>query len=135
MSEQPSWKQRFWSFERAYRLLTQALDRDELSDLERSGLIQRFEFTFELAWKTLSDRMKHDGLDFINTPREVIRHASASGLIADSQTWLNMLEDRNRMSRKYDLEDFREAERNTRHSYWSAFERFRNRFAQDISNT
>ena len=135
MSEQPSWKQRFWSFERAYRLLTQALDRDELNDLERSGLIQRFEFTFELAWKTLSDRMKHDGLDIINTPREVIRHASASGLIADSQTWLNMLEDRNSMSHKYDLEDFETAERNIRRYYRSALDRFRNRFARDISNT
>ena len=131
MRQEPRWKYSFDNFERAFRLLTQALDKDELNDLERSGLIQRFEFTFELAWKTLSDRLKHDGINIIATPRQVIRHAFRAGMIDDVQTWLNMLEDRNRMSHKYDLEDFEEAEANIRRYYRSAFEKFRNQFAQD----
>lgn len=135
MTEVPRWKYRFDDFERAYRLLTQALESDELNDLERSGLIQRFEFTFELAWKTVNDRLQSDGIDNdVATPRQVIRVAHRSGFIDDGEVWMDMLADRNRMSHKYDSEDFEEAEKNIRHSYWSALERFRNQFAQDASN-
>ena len=65
MSEaQPArWQYRFRNFSRAYALLREAAEDDpkNLTDLEREGLIQRFEYTFELAWKTLKDRRHADG--------------------------------------------------------------------------
>lgn len=58
------WQQRFQNFQRAFGLLREAMDQDlkQLNQLEKEGIIQRFEFTFELAWKVLKDKMEHDGL-------------------------------------------------------------------------
>jgi hypothetical protein len=58
------WKQRFQNFDRAYALLSEALERkpEALSLLEKEGVIQRFEYTFELAWKTLKDYLEEGGL-------------------------------------------------------------------------
>ena len=131
MRQEPRWKYRFESFERAFSLLTEVLDKDEPNLFERAGLIQMFEITFELAWKTLNDRLRHDGISVVATPRQVIREALRAGLIADGQSWINMLEDRNKMSHRYDLEDFEGAEDNIRSSYRFVLEKFRNQFALD----
>ena len=107
MTQEIRWHYRFQNFSRAYSLLRAAFERevDELNDLEREGVIQRFEFTFELAWNTLKDRLEYDGvvMDSV-TPRNVIRTAAATGLIADGQTWINMLDDRRNTSHRYDVD-------------------------------
>ena len=131
MRQEPRWKHRFESFERAFSLLTEVLDKDEPNLFERAGLIQMFEITFELAWKTLNDRLEHDGINVVVAPRQVLREAFRAGLIDDGQTWIDMLEDRNKMSHRYDLEDFEDAEANIRRSYRFALEKFRNQFATD----
>ena len=95
------WQYRFRNFSRAYSLLRQAFNRDmdELNDLEKEGIIQRFEYTFELSWNTLKDRLEYDGVLMESvTPRNVIRTATAAGLIVDGQTWIDMLEDRRNTS-------------------------------------
>lgn len=58
------WKQRFANFNRAFLLLREAMENDmaTLSQLEKEGIIQRFEYTFELAWKVLKDKMENDGI-------------------------------------------------------------------------
>lgn len=103
------WKQRFQNFQRAFMLLRDGLDNEisQLSQLEKEGLIQRFEYTFELAWKVLKDRMEHDGLspDYIS-PKAVIRQAHAAGYIKDADIWLRMTGDRNLMSHTYDIAKF-----------------------------
>jgi len=69
--------------------------------------MQRFEYTFELAWNLLKDRLEHDGVSIPTvTPRQVIRQAFQSNLIQDGDTWVDMLTDRNRMSHTYDLAIF-----------------------------
>ncbi|MCY4574818.1 MAG: nucleotidyltransferase substrate binding protein [Gemmatimonadetes bacterium] len=105
----PRWQYRFRNFSRAYSLLREAAEADpkRLSDLEREGLIQRFEYTFELAWKTLKDRLEYDGVQVPTaTPRKVIRSAFAAGLIDDGEAWIDMLTDRNAMSHQYDFDIF-----------------------------
>jgi len=78
-----------------------------LNQLEREGVMQRFEYTFELAWNLLKDRLEHDGVSIPTvTPRQVIRQAFQSNLIQDGDTWVDMLTDRNRMSHTYDLAIF-----------------------------
>ena len=108
--EPPRWQYRFRNFSRAYSLLREAAEDDprNLSDLEREGLVQRFEYTFELAWKTLKDRLDHDGMKIEPrpTPRNVIRTAYETGLIDDGTAWIDMLTDRNAMSHEYDSEAF-----------------------------
>ena len=93
---------------------------EELNQLEREGVIQRFEYTFELSWQLLKDRLEYDGVILASvTPRNVIREAAAAGLVADGQTWIDMLTDRNRMSHTYDFATFEAVIRNIRSRYLS----------------
>ena len=110
MSEQGiRWQQRFDNFKRAFLLLREAMesDRENMSQLEKEGIIQRFEYTFELAWNVLKDRMEYNGvsLDKIS-PKSVVRQAYASKYIADAEPWLKMIGDRNLMSHTYDFAKF-----------------------------
>jgi len=103
------WKQRFSNFSRALSLLREAMEEDlfSLKQLEKEGIIQRFEYTFELAWKVLKDKMEFDGivLDQIS-PKTVVRQAFAAKYINDPDTWLKMIGDRNLMSHTYDFVKF-----------------------------
>lgn len=74
---------------------------DESNDLLRDGVIQRFEFTFELAWKSLKVVFEDEGLSGLNSPKTVLREAYASELIADDELWLAMLSDRNSTAHIY----------------------------------
>jgi nucleotidyltransferase substrate binding protein (TIGR01987 family) len=103
------WKQRFFNFNRAFALLREAFDRGPavLSMLEREGAIQRFEYTFELAWKVLKDYLEEEGAIVVPlTPRQVIKDAFAAGILADGQTWIEMLDQRNLLSHNYNEQVF-----------------------------
>lgn len=95
------WLQRLESFESAMKQLDSACNQRRHSDLERAGLIQIYEFSFELSWKTLSDLLFIEGIE-ANSPRQVIRESYAMGYIEDVDTWLEALESRNRLAHTYD---------------------------------
>ena len=99
------WKQRFQNFSKALALLRQALEHgpSRLSLLEKEGVIQRFEYSFELAWKTLKDFLEEGGLVISPvTPREVLKDAFAAKVLADGQVWIDMLDHRNLLAHNYD---------------------------------
>ncbi|MGI9213197.1 MAG: nucleotidyltransferase substrate binding protein [Methylococcaceae bacterium] len=103
------WKQRFNNFNRAFLLLREAMESDisSLKQLEKEGIIQRFEYTFELAWKVLKDKMEHDGIVLNQiSPKAVVRQAFAAKYIDAPETWLKMIGDRNLMSHTYDFVKF-----------------------------
>jgi nucleotidyltransferase substrate binding protein (TIGR01987 family) len=89
-------------FLKALASLEHILSADNVpQDVQRDAAIQRFEFTFELAWKALKDFYYDKGVD-LNSPKDVFRHAFASGDIQDETLWLHMLKDRNLTSHTYD---------------------------------
>ena len=105
MSADVRWQQRFQNFDRAFVLLSEALVRkpEALSMLEKEGVVQRFEYTFELAWKTLKDYLDASGLVITPvTPRQVIKEAFAAKVLADGNVWIKMLDNRNLLSHTYD---------------------------------
>lgn len=63
--------------------------------------IQRFEFTFELAWKFLKDYFSERDIE-LNYPKEVIKEAFHVNLIDNEDAWIKMLKDRNMTSHTYD---------------------------------
>lgn len=67
----------------------------------RDSAIQRFEFTFELAWKVVALAARAEGLD-VTSPRDALRTARRLGWIDDDRLWLDMLDARNRSSHTYD---------------------------------
>lgn len=71
--------------------------------LYRDGLIQRFEFTVELAWKSLKEYLEDQGAVLgITSPRGVLKEAYAAGVITDAETWNRIIEARNITSHVYD---------------------------------
>jgi nucleotidyltransferase substrate binding protein (TIGR01987 family) len=64
------------------------------TELERDGVIKRFEFTYELVWKTLKRVLKHKGLDIAN-PRDVFRAAAKEGFVSNVEVWFEFLKNRN----------------------------------------
>lgn len=106
------WKQRFQNFSRAYNLLNCALeenDIDDLSNLEQEGVIQRFEYTYELAWKTLKDYLEYNGVNITEiTARSVFKEAYSSGIIKNSEIFIDMMLSRNLLSHTYDFNKFRD---------------------------
>jgi nucleotidyltransferase substrate binding protein (TIGR01987 family) len=106
------WQQRLQSFERALTLLEDALSRGPaaLNQLEKEGAVQRFEYTLELAWKTLKDYLEASGVVLTAvTPRQVIKDAFAAKFIVDGQAWIDMIDHRNLLSHTYDPANFEEA--------------------------
>lgn len=106
-SKDTRWHQRFENLERAFRLLQEAAGRQSLSDLEAEGMVQRFEYTFELAWKTLKDFLELQGFT-VAYPREVIKTAFQVGLISMGDAWFEMLDRRNEAAHTYDRQRFLE---------------------------
>lgn len=101
MSNENRWLQRLQNLNKAFKRLEDACDQDDYSELEVAGLVQTYEFTFELCWKTLKDKLTFEGYE-VNSPREVIKKAFEMSLLTDVDQWLEALESRNLFSHTYD---------------------------------
>jgi len=95
------WKQRFSNYRKALAQLTKFIDKGDLNELEKMGLIQAFEYTHELAWNLLRDYLRDQGAQNINGSKDAVRAAFRVGLIEDGETWMDMIKDRNRTSHTY----------------------------------
>lgn len=97
--------------------LKEALDEEE-NELMIDAVLHRYEFTFELAWKTLKDYLEYSGVA-INTgsPREVIKESFAHNLISDGEVWIKMMLARNSLSHLYDEETSRQVYNEIKNEY------------------
>ena len=111
------WKQRFSNFEKATNQLTEFMEQKKLNKFELQGLIQCFEYTFELAWKTMKDYLEEEGFE-VKSPRSTIQMAFQSELITDGHAWIDALEKRNLMAHTYNEEFVNEAEILIRTKYY-----------------
>lgn len=109
MDNEIRWKQRFANLQKAYLQLSSAVGRfEELDDLSKEGLVQRFEYTLELSWKCLKDYLEAESI-VAKTPKEVIRQAFHYEFINDGELWIEMLNNRNMLSHTYNEELFHKA--------------------------
>ena len=96
-------RQRLAEYNRALSRLQEGLEKPADDDLYVDGILQRFEFTFELAWKTVKDYLEYQGIiDKIGSPREIIKTGFAEGIIQDGEAWIKMMLARNALSHLYD---------------------------------
>ena len=88
--------------------------------------MQRFEYTLELAWKTVKDYLEQSGVVLSAvTPRQVIKDAFAARILDDGQTWIDMIDHRNLLSHTYDAAKFEEAVDAIHGRYLAAFAQVR----------
>ena len=108
--------------------LKEALKQEE-NDIVIDCVLHRFEFTFELAWKTMKDFLEYNGIsENIGSPREILRRAFESHLIEDGEEWINMMLARNSLSHLYDEETSRKIYKEIKEKYIKLLEKLNNKF-------
>ncbi|MDR0733004.1 MAG: nucleotidyltransferase substrate binding protein [Dysgonamonadaceae bacterium] len=122
-NEDVRWQQRFQNFSRAYSQFQAAIRRDNLNELEQNGLIQRFEFTVELAWKVMKDFLEAKGFTFNPSPKDTFRQAQEAKYIDYAQELIDALNLRNELSHDYDGELFRTVEAELRNIIFPSIEK------------
>lgn len=129
--EEKRWQQRFQNYKKALRQLENAVDlakKRKLSELEMQGLIQSFEYTHELAWKTIKDFLKEKGNFDIYGSRDATRQAFGYGLIKNGETWINMILSRNKTSHTYNEETAKDIVLEIRSHYFKEFKQLEDKF-------
>lgn len=115
------WIQRFNNYQKALKQLERFLTHDQLNEMEIQGLIKAFEYTYELAWKTLQDLLKEKGYSGIAGPKPVIEQCFADSLIIDGKGWMKMHQSRNLTSHTYEEETAKAISEDIRHNYFDLF--------------
>ena len=113
------------NFKNALERLKEAVKeykQENASDVIRDGVIQRFEFTYELSWKTAKEYLESVGLVDINSPKSVFKEAFTQRLIEDETIWLLMLNDRNKTSHLYNEKMANEIAKRIVNTYIEVFE-------------
>ena len=88
------WVQRLDNYSKALEQLTRFIARGELNEFEEQGLIQSFEYTYELAWNTLKDLFEEQGETNLTGSRDVFRLAFRRGLVENGEAWMDMIKSR-----------------------------------------
>ena len=103
-SQDIRWIQRAYQFDKVFSQLKEAVElagRRQLSRLEAQGLIQGFEYTHELAWKTLKGFLEARGVRELYGSRDSTRAAFRANLIENGDTWMAMIQSRNMTTHTY----------------------------------
>jgi len=130
MSEQKDirWIQRFSNFNKAITLLKKAIDLPTHSEYEKESVIQRFEYTYELAWNTLKDYLQDVGYQDIHGPGNAIQTAFKAGIIADGELWMEMKKSRNNTVHTYDENEANKIFSDITTRYYPLFDELRQAF-------
>jgi len=142
MSEDIRWKQRFSNYTKALKKLTEAIDyikkdlankeinleyeeaKEVLDEIIKEGLIQRFEYTHELAWNVMKDFLAEVGNLTMYGSKDATRQAIKSELVIEGDTWMEMIQSRNKTSHTYNEEIANEIYTKIIDEYHSAFQKF-----------
>lgn len=97
------WKERLEDLEKAVNRLEEAIEESKKANFLtlKDGVIQRFEFTLELSWKTLKHFLNSEGIETAITPKSTVKEAFKLGILKNIDVWLEMLDDRNLSSHIY----------------------------------
>lgn len=136
------WQQRFANYRKALVKLTQAVNllskqtggETVVDELLQEGLIQRFEYTHELAWKVMKDYAEYQGYTDVRGSRDAIRKALEMNLI-DDKRWMETIEDRNLTVHNYDNEIALEIYNNIMNVYAPLFIAFEHKMQSLIEPT
>lgn len=124
------WIQRLNNFTRVLQQLTKFIEKGPLSELEQQGLIQSFEYNYELAWNTIKDFYEHQGKTGIQGSRDAIRLAFKRGLILDGEIWMKMIKSRALTSHTYNEDTAEEITSEIFDNYYKEFLKLEKAFIQ-----
>ncbi len=135
-----SWENLFFNFSKAFKKLEQAVSyiksdsfnsikfnpnlNNVLFEIVKEGLIQRFEYTHELAWNVMKDYAEYQGNSTIGGSRDASREAFQMKLFSDGHIWMDMIVSRNKTSHTYNEATAEEIYMKILESYYPAFLEF-----------
>lgn len=111
------WKYRFDNFSKSFKVLKRSLEIENPSEVERGGVIQFYEMSFELAWKMIKDYLQEEGFD-VKSPRAAIKQGIQIELLDDPHKWMDALEDRNLTAHTYDEETAKRVYDSIKNNYY-----------------
>ncbi len=111
------WKYRFDNFSKSFKVLKRSLEIENPSEVERGGVIQFYEMSFELAWKMIKDYLQEEGFD-VKSPRTAIKQGIQIELLGDPHKWMDALEDRNLTAHTYDEETAKRVYDSIKNNYY-----------------
>lgn len=127
------WKQRFNNYKSALNSLEEGIllaKSRTLSDLEKQGIIQGFEFVHELFWKTVKDFLEFTGNIKVFGSKDATKEAFSHGLISSGDIWMHMIESRNLTSHTYNKEIANDIVSKTIEQYYNLFKQFENKMIE-----
>ena len=132
MSNDIRWQQRFSNYQKALAQLHEVVELEHPNKFEEQGLIQAFEFTYELAWNVLKDFLEYQGVGEMVGSRDAFRKAFSEGLVSDGGVWMRMIESRNRTTHTYNETTARDIADDVRAEYFPAFQALEERLQKRI---
>ncbi len=124
MEQDVRWKLRFSNYTKAFNQLAEFIEKGELNKFEEQGLIQAFEYTFELAWLVMKDYFEYQGEQAIIGSRDAFRLAYKRELISDGELWMDMIASRIKSSHTYHEETAGEIAGKIKEEYFDLFSQF-----------
>ena len=125
MEKDIRWIQRYDNFSKAFKQLSKFIEKKELNELEEQGLLQSFQYNYELAWNMIKDFYENQGETDIQGSRDAIRLAFKRGLIDDGQIWMDMIKSRILTAHTYNEKTAREVSDDVRNKYYSEFKKLK----------
>jgi nucleotidyltransferase substrate binding protein (TIGR01987 family) len=115
------WIQRFKNFCKALEQLSKFIERKELNELEKQGLVQSFEYNYELSWNTIKDYFEDQGETEIYGSRDAFRLAFKRSLLDNGDVWMDMIKSRMLTSHTYNEDTVEEISAKIKHVYYHEF--------------
>ncbi len=125
-------RQRFQNYEKAFLLLERALSITAPSEVERGGIIQFYEMTFELAWKLMKDYLELQGYT-VSSPRDAIKQAFQATILEEGQLWMDALSDRNQTTQTYDENKVIEVTAKIKSHYFPVLQQLYKRMSAELN--
>lgn len=152
MNQDIRWHQRFSNYlkallklEQAIEYLNNVLNDDELNrknsedseyvldEIIKEGLIQRFEYTHELAWNVMKDYAEYQGNNTVGGSRDATREALQLKIIENGEVWMDMIQSRNKTTHTYNESTANEIYKKVIDDYFPLFLAFRTRMEEKRS--
>jgi len=126
------WIQRFHNYDKALKLLEEALQIPDPDMVQKAGIIQFFEMSFELAWNLVKDFLEEQGFVDVKSPRSALKKAFEMGIIEHGHSWMDLLTDRNLTAHTYDEQKATELETLIQEKYFPILKALHTNFKKKI---
>jgi nucleotidyltransferase substrate binding protein (TIGR01987 family) len=126
------WKQRFANFNKAMNHLEKALQIPNPDIVQKAGIIQFFEMSFELAWNMVKDYLEEQGFVDIKSPRSALKKAFEMNILENGHDWMDLLQDRNLTAHTYDEQKATDMEQLISNKYFPLLKALRDSFNQKL---